>query len=386
MALSFFGRKRPGGERQTGLAEDLGETGRPPPTVLSELDFSGTGAERGLSVAAGGVEVQEVGTGIGAVFEEAAILYANGSVAEAEQVLTATLDDPKATTGEGLWMMLLDLYRLTGQRERFEARVLDYAMRFERSPPPWVDLSPRGGRTGGERMPAVGLSGDLGGQGDTQLKQIAAGARRSGAVRIDVGKLRKVSDAGCAALLGLLEALLAERIKLSLSSVEPFIEDLARRAVVGQAEGRDTWLLLLELLQFTGDQERFENLAIDYAVTFEESPPSWKGIAVAVPKRAEADTDAALEGDVPRLCGELCGASNESLKRLASLAADRKELKVDCAGLLRVDFVCAGLLFNILATVKAQGKLVTLFNVNAMVAALLRVMSVDQVAHVTLRH
>ncbi|MFT3760784.1 MAG: STAS domain-containing protein [Thauera sp.] len=357
---------------------------RPPPTVLSELDFSG--ADRGLSTASGGVEVQEVGTGIGAVFEEAAILYANGSVAEAEQVLTATLDDPKATTGEGLWMMLLDLYRLTGQDQRFEARVLDYAMRFERSPPPWVDLSPQGGRAGGERMPTVGLSGSLAGQGETQLSQIAAVARRGGAVRIDVGKLRNVPDAGCAALLRLLEELLAERIKLSLSSVEPFIEDLARRADVGRAEGRDTWLLLLELLQFTGDQERFENLAIDYAITFEESPPSWKGIAVAVPKRAEAGTDAALGDDVPRLCGELCGASNESLKRLASLAAERSELKVDCAQLQRVDFVCAGLLFNMLATVKAQGKLVTLFNVNAMVAALLRVMSVDQVAHVTLRH
>ena len=54
--------------------------------------------------------------------------------------------------------------------------------------------------------------------------------------------------------------------------------------------------------------------------------------------------------------------------------------------LRRIDFVCAGTLFNILVTLQAQGKLVTLFNVNAMVAALLRVMSVDQVAHVTLRH
>jgi ABC-type transporter Mla MlaB component len=353
--------------------------------VLSELDFTaGSGADRGLTTAADGVEVQEVGAGIGAVFEEAAILYANGDVAEAEQVLAAALDDVNATTGEGLWMMLLDLYRLTGQRQQFDARVLDYATRFERSPPPWVDLSSAGGRPAAERIPAVGLSGSLAAQADAQLGQIAAVARRSGAVRIDVGKLRNVADEGCGALLCLLDGLLAERIEVRLSSVEPFIEELARRAVVGQAEGRDTWLLLLELLQFTGDQARFENLAIDYAVTFEESPPSWKGIAVAAPKLAEPAADAAAD-EMPRLCGELCGASNESLKRLASLAVKRNELKVDCAQLRRIDFVCAGLLFNMLATVKAQGKLVTLFNVNAMVAALLRVMSVDQVAHVTLR-
>ncbi|MCM8567152.1 STAS domain-containing protein [Thauera linaloolentis] len=356
----------------------------PPPTVLSELDFTGGGAGRGLTTAAGEVEVQEIGAGIGAVFEEAAILYANGNVGEAEQVLVATLDDAKATTGEGLWMMLLDLYRLTGQRQRFEARVLDYATRFERSPPPWVDLSAAASRPSGDRTPTVGLSGSLGAQAETQLAQIAAVARRGGAVRIDVGKLRKVADAGCGLLLRLLDELAAERVKVGLSSVEPFIDELARRTVAGQPDGRDTWLLLLELLQFTGDQARFENFAIDYAVTFEESPPSWKGIAAATPRLAEPE--AAADDGVPRLSGELCGASNEYLKRLAGLAAERDALKVDCGQLRRVDFVCAGLLFNILATVKAQGKLVTLFNVNAMVAALLRVMSVDQVAHVTLRY
>jgi anti-anti-sigma regulatory factor len=59
---------------------------------------------------------------------------------------------------------------------------------------------------------------------------------------------------------------------------------------------------------------------------------------------------------------------------------------VDCRRLRRIDFVCAGTLFNILVTLQAQGKLVRLVNVNAMVAGLLRVMSVDQVAKVTLRH
>lgn len=84
--------------------------------------------------------------------------------------------------------------------------------------------------------------------------------------------------------------------------------------------------------------------------------------------------------------GELTGAANETLKRLVAFAADRRTVKVDCKRLRRVDFVCAGTLFNILVTLQAQGKLVSLANVNAMVAGLLRVMSVDQVAHVTLSH
>jgi len=362
-----------------------GEAVLPPPTELSALDFTiGDGAP-GLFKAASKVEVQEVGAGVGAVFEEAAVLYANDDVGAAEQVLVAALDDFSAIPGEGLWMMLLDLYRLTGQRQQFESRVLDYATRFERSPPPWVDLSAAASRPAGERMPTVGLSGNLSAQAEAQLQQVAMLARRDGAVRVDVGKLRGVADAGCGALLRLLDTLAAERIKVSLSSVEALIDELSRRAVVGQPEGRDTWLLLLELLQFAGDQTRFENLAIDYAITFEESPPSWKGVVVPASQPSESRGRAAPEGSF-QLSGELCGASNDALKRFASLATEQHQFKVDCAQLRRVDFVCAGLLFNILAMVKAQGKLVTLFNVNAMVAALLRVMSVDQVAHVTLRY
>ena len=50
-----------------------------------------------------------------------------------------------------------------------------------------------------------------------------------------------------------------------------------------------------------------------------------------------------------------------------------------------MDFVSAGTLFNVLSTLNGQGKRIALHNVNAMVGALLRVMSVDQVARVTLR-
>ena len=96
--------------------------------------------------------------------------------------------------------------------------------------------------------------------------------------------------------------------------------------------------------------------------------------------------DPHADPDAFAFAGELCGAANDTLKRFAAFAAERREVRVDCRGLRRIDFVCAGTLFNILATLQAQGKLVGLRDVNAMVAGLLRVMSVDKVAHVTLRH
>ncbi len=395
MGLSFFGRKRPA-ERQPDSAKPSsfatpapiseGENLLDPPTELSALDFSDGGVGRGLSTVAGEIQVEEVGSGIGAVFEEAAILYANGSEADAEQVLLAVLDDARTSSGEGLWMMLLDLYRLTGKKEQFEKRVLDFATRFERSPPPWEDLSGRLTKAASERIPSLGLSGDLAGSGHNQLAQMAVLGRRSGAIRLDLARLRGASDESCAALLASLQALAAERVRISLLNVGQLIDELAQRTPVGEAQHRELWLLLLELLQHGGDQERFEERAIDYAVTFEESPPSWveRSKNDAAPVVAEP-ASAPVADNVLVLDGELSGSVAEPLKKLATMAGERAEMKVDCDRLRRLDFVSAGVLFNLLATLKAQGKQITLINVNAMVAALLRVMSVDQVAHVTLR-
>jgi len=388
VALPFFGKK-PASPRSAAAPEERAQdAGSPPPTELSGLDFSATDHGRGLARAAGLVEVQEVGSGIGAAFEEAAVLYANGSDGDALALLEAMVDVEYAEVGEGVWLMLLDLYRLAGNKQGFESRVLDYATRFERSPPPWVDLSAAGGRARSGLPPLINLTGQLTAQAEKQFQQVAALGRRSGAVRLDVGRVRGVDDAGCGVWRRLLGDLAADRVKVTLLNVEPLAEVLGKRLVVGKAQERDTWLMLLELLQYAGDQSRFEDLAVEYAVTFEESPPSWECRGAeprAVLPQAASAPASVTDPDVLVLEGELSGAANDAIKRLAAFATERRVLKVDCARLRRIDFVCAGTLFNILANLQAQGTLVSLFDVNAMVGALLRVMSVDQVAHVTLR-
>ena len=390
VALPFFGRKpasvAPGAQRDARAGADAHAVHdeRPPPTELSALDFTGTDHGRALARVAGQVEVRECGSGIGAAFEEAAVLYANGSDDDALSVLEAAVG---SEGGEGAWLMLLDLYRLRGERQRFESRVLDYATLHERSPPAWEDLSGAAGKTAGTELPLVNLSGQLSAAAERQFAQLARIARRSGGVRIDVAKVHGVDDAGCAVWRGLLAGLAAERLQVTLVNVRALADILAQAVCPGQAQARDTWLMLLELLQYAGDQARFEDLAVDYAVTFEESPPSWEGRGDGLrPAAVQAGEDPQADPDAFAFAGELCGAANDTLKRFAAFAAERREVRVDCRGLRRIDFVCAGTLFNILATLQAQGKLVGLRDVNAMVAGLLRVMSVDKVAHVTLRH
>ncbi len=351
------------------------------------VDFSGADLSHALLATADQVEVREGGAGLGALYEEAAVLYANCNAREAEALLEAAVGDPAVAAGEGLWMMLLDLYQLTGQRERFESRVLDYATRFERSPPPWVNLASAVPRRKSEVVPLINLGGSLSAAAETQFEQLSLIGVRSGALRIDLRRVKSVDDTGCKMLLDLVRQFAMERVKLYLLNAGQLVALLAGQIESGLAEGKERWLALLEALQHTGDGQHFEDIALDYAITFEESPPSWEDkvapVAVAVSSAVRqgkaGDNGAVLEG-------ELTSANSDSIRNLAALASNTQTIEVECGQLRRLDFVSAGMLFNVLATLQRQGKVVSLRNVNAMVAALLRVMGIEQVAKVTLRH
>jgi len=73
--------------------------------------------------------------------EEAAIRFANGDDAGAEAGLLEVLS-PQGTRidHDETWLTLFDLYRATGQLDRYEAAAIEFAGRFARSAPQWVSL------------------------------------------------------------------------------------------------------------------------------------------------------------------------------------------------------------------------------------------------------
>jgi anti-anti-sigma regulatory factor len=368
---------------QSGFGRSSGTStggGAPVKADLSALDFSNMSQQ-------GAIEVTEIATGIGVVYEEAAVLYANGNDRDAEQLLTAVFDDPTATVGEGLWMMLLDLYRLTGQRERFDARVIDYARRFERSPPAWEDLSVQPSKRRTEAAALINLPAALTAQTAQQLQQICVIGRKSGSLRVDLGRVRSIDDQGCLLVSQTLTQLSADRVKLTIFNASRLVDLLSARVKPGQADNRDYWMLMLEMLKYTGESSRFEDLAVDYAVTFEESPPSWesKQPAQGEAEPAVGENSSGQSEEEFFFDSELTGSSSEAIRKLDEFALSRQMVIVDCSQLRRVDFVAAGTLFNALASLQARGKIVQLHKVNAMVGALMRVMSIDQVAQVMLR-
>lgn len=397
MVIPFFRRGTPEPEP---IAKKTAKGSVSSDPHTSTLDFTHVGDARALADAAGKIHVDEASDADHPAVEEAAILFANGSDDAAAAVLEGALDDGTAGNGETLWNMLFDLYRLTGRKEQFDQRSMVYATIFGRSPPIWSDLgsgvpavAPRSSTTR-EGGPSVSLTGTLSAAAAPQFDQIAKIAAKSGKLRIDLAKLRGAEEAGCELLFNLIKGLKQQRIKTQLSNARHLLSMIEGQAVSGTREKQAIWLLVLELLQTLGEQERFDEVALDYAITFEESPPSYEppDQTATSPNPAPTATAPTLEL-VPTeeevehflLEGEVSSAQPEPIRKLAKYGSDRSTVEVDAMRLRRMDFVSAGNLFNVLVQFQNQGKLCIIRGVNAMVAALLRVMGIHQVAQIELR-
>ncbi len=362
-----------------------------------------------LGDAADGHSLEVSGSTLPQAFEEAAVLYANGQATAAAMILWQSIKHNQlANHARQGWAMLFDLYQASGRREEFENIAIDYSARFECSPPTWDDgLAPPPATekaSAGAPTAAVTLPAALDAQAVRQLEQVQRLAQRNRAVAIDVSAVRSVDAIGADLLLRVLQALVKADRDLTVYGADEL------RAVVGgaiEAGRRDPsdacWLLCLELLRLLGRQQDFDDVAIDYCVTYEVSPPSWEPMpptaraasagAPAAAASGGAASASASSGSVVEaddalvLRGEIVGRAQDVLAALRARAAERSEVVVDCRHLRRLDFVAAGELLNEVVALRTGGKYLVFREVNQMVTALMTVMGLPDLVDVRpLRH
>lgn len=400
MAISFFRRgptETDAKSKKNRLDSDSVPEGGP---ITSLLDYSQIGEARALAAAAGKIQVDELSDSDHPAIEEAAILFASGADSDATAVLEAAIDEG-AAGNETLWFMLFDLCRLTGNQEAFDQRGVAFAEQFGRSPPVWAVSGPASAPKAAEprnAVPTISLTGKLGSESASQFEQIEKIAQKAGKLKIELGRLRSVEDSGCELLLALLARLRKARVKVHLSSPRTVLAMIENHAQPGRREGKATWLMVLELIQALGEADRFDEVALDYAITFEESPPSFEApsigaITTTSLKSPPADSGphelelVPIEEEAPQyvLEGEITSSQADVVQNLAKYGAERKRVEIDASRLQRMDFVSAGTLFNVLVRFQGQGKQCEIQGLNAMVAALMRVIGIDQVATMALK-
>ena len=368
MALPFFrkGKDKPA---------EPAPTKTPPRSAESRSTETLPAVDEGTS----GIVVEETSGAPQSPVDEAAILFASNQIGEAERMLK----DIVAAGDRRGWLMLFDLYAVQNREKEFEQLAIDYAVRFETSPPVWQKANGNGTpKPQQEQAEHIELPGLLDRNAAATLREKIEATNKKTVVGINFSRIEIVDESGADDCAKILSAARRVRRKLQVSGVDRFIallQDLTRATHSRSVH----WLLLLELYQTLGQQEAFEDLAVDYAVRFEVSPPSWSEVqaAVVVPARPVEPSDDAL-----RLSGEITPGNDGVLQELIAYATSHDEVLVDMSKVARIDYGSVSQLISVLMQCLGSGKSITLRGHNALIHELFRVMGIDQLAHLVPRH
>ena len=314
--------------------------------------------------------------------DEAAMLYANGHDNAALSVLERVLDDTEKGPGtEQIWGMLFDLYQASGKHEAFEKRALEYVVKFEKSPPTWVTTTVGAKAAAAASLPLVTLASTLNAASARQVEQLVRLAGQHRRVRVDLGKLTDADNDGCVLLMNALHSIKRAGQEVVVLNATNLATRLERKVAEDGRTSQAAWLLLLELYQRQGMHERFEEMALEYAIKFEVSPPSWEVGSKAPAVNPATDAHASKEEGF-KLEGELTGGATDVFFALSRYASDRSSVGVDLSALRRMDFISAGTFLNTLSNLAAAGKSIRIFGANGLVAALLGIIGVNQIAKI----
>jgi ABC-type transporter Mla MlaB component len=343
-------------------------------TGVSLIDWSSPGQPS--------FEVGQANPGLCAVLEDAALRFASGHADQALALLEEGVQtDHDTKTSPLAWLALFDLQQRAGDKGAFDRFALLYVVQFERSAPPWEAaekplIGPRAGSAG-----YVGLTGKITSSVATQLEVLKrAMAKQIAEVRLDFMSVTGFDDEGARLLASALAEARRRKFVIALQRVEklgPLLDAVIRK---GRDGGEGAWLLSLELLQWSNAHAAFEDRAVEYAVTFELSPPSWEPPALPVATAAPAASGAealSAESEMLSWSGVMTGSAAPQLSRLTEYAQGRSVTQVDMAAVERVDFVCAGALLNLINRIETQRKAVQVIGATPIIRALLLLIGIS---------
>lgn len=378
--------KRPSAHELASKAQGRGAAPVRPPEEPAGSDITVTGAsllDTGRDQP--GFEVVQANPGLCAVLENAALLYASGQAAPARTLLEqGVTTDHDARLSPLAWLALFDLLQRAGDRNAFDQFSLQYVVQFERSAPSWEDSGqPQASKAaqGGYVAITGKLTEASAAQVDGLRRAIDKGFSQA---RVDLAQVAGYDDAGAALLAAALAQARKRACALSIQRAEKLRTLLAASVKRGVEGGEGAWQLALELLQWQQNRDAFENLAVEYAVAFERSPPSWEPPPAPPAAAQDAGADptgeaetAAADLDSLAWAGVMAGAALPQLAKLAEYAQGRAIVPVDMSSVERVDFVCAGSMLNAINRIEAQRKSVQIVGATPIVRALLLLIGIS---------
>lgn len=354
------------------------------------------------------------------VYDEVAILFANGQAGPAEAILRESLESGavsglQATLG---WRMLLELVQQRDDNAEFDRLALEFAANLGETAPAWVDYPSEGAppiakaaaaKPAVKAAPAtptpagepgtVVLPAALDAAIVQPLEQLKRLSQQYAQLTLDASAVASADAVGAELLLRVIRAFKKASHQLVFIGPENLIPALRAAVEPGRRDPSDAaWMLLIEVHRLLGDQAEFEETAIQYCITFEVSPPSWEAptanfhVRPAVPRVAAAVIEAEAvapepEAAVPGLAwtGTIARDGEPAFGLLLEALRHDKHAVVDCTRLRRIEFNAATTLLSVLTRATQAGGKVELREVNPLVAQLLQLLGLAGLATLSLR-
>jgi hypothetical protein len=358
--------------------------------------------------------------------EEAAIRFANGDHAGAESGLLDVLSQHQQDAPEDqfdIWMTLFDLYRATGQHDRFDTLAIDFAAQYGRSAPLWFSMpallgmaaaSPAAGAGGTAVAPGAPVRRDFSwnAPGTMAVSSVAALqaslARSASPWTLSWSRLVSVDEAAVPLLADQFTQWAEREGRFVFSGVERLNALLEAKAQSGdRSTSPEWWRLRMAAMRLMGKPDEFELVALDYCVTYEVSPPSWVsprcGYSDNEGGAASGSAPLAVESDfgpsetfdsiigtldntpVAELSGHIEGDAASLLEPFEALLRPGMPLAISCDKLIRVDFAAAGSVLNWAAAQQGAGHVIQFQNLQRLVAVFFNVIGINEHAWVVPR-
>jgi hypothetical protein len=350
--------------------------------------------------------------------DEAVIAFANADFEECEQALMS-LTGPGGGRSQHAetWLVLFDLYRAIGQQHKFESLALDYAQQFGWSAPQWFSMPRLVADVAGDDRPRNSrLDGQVGWACPAHVDPDAVAELASLTLQMplpwvfDWSALRSIDAEACGRLSELFRSWIGQELDMRWLRGEQLFTVLQDAAPTGVRDADPAyWQVRLDALRMANRPDQFDEVAIDYCVTYEVSPPSWEpaqcqvrisgsGSTTASPplsvvsevsttfveSHLHDDASAVQVGSV-ELSGQLVGDIGSTLRKMDAELGASTIVNVSCARLIRVDFIAAGDLLNWVLARRSENRSVCFIEAQRLVALFFGAMGINEHAKVKVR-
>ena len=281
--------------------------------------------------------------------------YSQGDTAGCILQLRNFLNQHKGEVNNKFWYMLMDIYQVEDDKQNFEKTALAFAQLFDTSPPSWTEntKSEKKGILAGKNILILEPAFNM--EHVSRFKDFFKAAKQEKFCKINVSQCRfEQSDVeALKEFYKLLVQLRKTRIKSFLMGESALLSfsqsymnfDQNQKGLKQHFMDNEAlfWNLYLEILQWKGKEEEFEQIALDFADKFEISPNGWEDEGVM------SLENLSVEDEKPQLDSVLNNSNISVIQEIIKYDFSKmNKSELDFSNVSRVDFsTCGGISFMI---------------------------------------